>query len=189
MLAVPASRGRAAGMNKNNLLLVLPAVAALTLGACATKPKPAVDQALAETPSTIIPETSGPQPDGVGGASSGGQAELASTAGDRVFFAFDSFALESEARDTLARQAAWLARNGDAAAIVAGSADERGTREYNLALGARRAAAARAFLVAQGVSASRLETISYGKEQPVDPASNEDAWAKNRNAHTVLKGQ
>jgi len=162
--------------------------AALALNACATKPKTAPGQTLAETPSTVIPQTPvPPQPD-TGGASLGSQAELAAAAGDRVFFAFDSHALEPDARDTLARQAAWLAQHGDLSALVAGSADERGTREYNLALGARRAAAARDYLVAQGIPAGRLQTISYGKEQPLDPASTEEAWAKNRNAQTLVKG-
>ncbi|MBU1374606.1 MAG: OmpA family protein [Alphaproteobacteria bacterium] len=175
-------------MTRTRLALALCATAALALGACASKPKPAVGQSLAETPSTIIPETPAPPS---GGHDQGppltGQADLAANAGDRVFFALDSHDLEPDARDMLVRQAAWLGRNGDVAALIAGSADERGTREYNLALGARRAAAARAFLVSQGVPASRLETISYGKEQPVDPASNEDAWALNRNAQTLVK--
>ena len=161
--------------------------AALALNACATKPKPA-GPALAETAPATTPQTHVPPEPDTAGASTGSQAELAAAAGDRVFFAFDSHALEPEARETLSRQAAWLAQHSDLAALVAGSADERGTREYNLALGARRAAAAREFLVAQGVAATRLDTISYGKEQPLDAASTEEAWAQNRNAQTVLKG-
>lgn len=186
MLPLRADGGESWAMIRPSLGLAL--CAALALGACATKSKTPVGQTLAETPSTLMPETP-PSPTGQEqGASLVGQADLAATAGDRVFFAFDSHALEPDARDALVRQAAWLSRNGAVDAIIAGSADERGTREYNLALGARRAAAARAFLVAQGVSASRLETISYGKEQPLDPGSSDEAWAKNRNAHTLLKG-
>jgi peptidoglycan-associated lipoprotein len=167
------------------------AAAALSLAACATKPKTPPGGSLAEAPAAGAPDT--PTPPGGDGLNSGplpatGQAAFAAEAGDRVYFAFDSHGLEAEARQTLQRQAAWLARNG-APVLVAGSADERGTREYNLALGARRAAAARDYLAAQGVPADRIETISYGKEQPLDPASGEDAWAKNRNAHTTLKGR
>jgi peptidoglycan-associated lipoprotein len=185
MLPVRAGGGETWGMTRTSLGLAL--CAALALGACASKPKPSVGQALNETPSILMPETPAPSAQQDQGPPVAGQADLAATAGDRVFFAFDSHDLEPDARDALVRQAAWLGRNGELAAIIAGSADERGTREYNLALGARRAAAARAFLVSQGVAASRLETISYGKEQPFDPASTEDAWARNRNAQTVLK--
>lgn len=175
-------------MTRTRLGLALCATAALALGACATKSKPAPGPALAEAPSTPVPDAPAPASGPDQAPALSGQADLAANAGDRVFFAFDSHELAPEARDILVRQAAWLGRNADAAAIVAGSADERGTREYNLALGARRAAAARAFLVSQGVSASRLDTISYGKERPIDPASNEEAWASNRNAQTLLKG-
>ncbi len=182
--------GRASGvlklMSKTRLLIALPAVAALALGACATKPKPA-PQALNEAPVTT-PETPAPPPPEEVAAAPSAQAALAAAAGDRVFFAFDSYALEGEARDILTRQASWLSGQGDMPAVIAGSADERGTRGYNLALGARRAAAAREFLITQGVSATRLSTISYGKEQPVDPGSNEDAWALNRNAQTLVGG-
>ena len=108
--------------------------------------------------------------------------------GDRVYFDFDSYSIRSDASRILASQAAWLARYPQVMVRIEGNADERGTREYNLALGARRAEAVRAFLIANGVSASRIDTISYGKERPIAFGSNEEAWAQNRNAHTAITG-
>ncbi len=106
--------------------------------------------------------------------------------GDRVYFDFDSYSIRADAQRILAAQAAWLARYPQVQVRIEGNADERGTREYNLALGARRAEAARSFLIANGVSASRISTISYGKERPIAYGSNEQAWAQNRNAHTTI---
>ncbi len=108
--------------------------------------------------------------------------------GDRVLFLVDQSTLTAEGRATLDGQAAWLSQNGDYTAIIEGHADEQGTREYNLALGARRADAARAYLISQGVPSSRLRTISYGKERPIEVCSNEACYAKNRRAVTVLAG-
>ena len=104
---------------------------------------------------------------------------------DRVFFAYDSYSLASGAQDTLAKQAKWLKANGSVTISIEGHADERGTREYNLALGDRRANAAKDFLMAQGISSSRITTISFGKERPVNAASNKKAWAQNRRSVTV----
>jgi peptidoglycan-associated lipoprotein len=106
--------------------------------------------------------------------------------GDRVFFAVDQHTLSPEARQTLAGQAQWLTANASYAIIVEGHADEQGTREYNLALGARRATAAKDFLVSQGVPSSRLRTVSYGKERPVEVCSTEACYSRNRRAVTVL---
>lgn len=108
------------------------------------------------------------------------------TLGDRVFFAVDQNTLSDEARATLTGQAQWLNTNTDYAVIVEGHADEQGTRQYNLALGARRASAAQNFLVSQGVAASRIRTVSYGKERPVEVCSTEDCYSRNRRAVTVL---
>jgi peptidoglycan-associated lipoprotein len=108
------------------------------------------------------------------------------TVGDRVLFAVDQSTLTPEARTVLAAQAQWLLTNGGYAAIIEGHADEQGTREYNLALGARRAAAVQNFLISQGVPANRLRTISYGKERPLEVCSEEACYAKNRRAVTVL---
>jgi peptidoglycan-associated lipoprotein len=115
------------------------------------------------------------------------QADLIAKAGsDTVYFGTDEFALDDAARTTLAAQARWLIANPNVRASIEGHADERGTREYNMALGERRASAARDFLLAQGVPAARLLVTSWGKERPVAPGSNEEAWAQNRRAVTVL---
>ena len=106
--------------------------------------------------------------------------------GDRVHFGFDRFDLTNEARDTLRGQAEWLKQHGSIAVIIAGHADERGTREYNLALGERRAISVRNFLIALGIDPGRVRTVSYGKERPVDPASAEEAWAENRRGVTQI---
>ncbi len=106
--------------------------------------------------------------------------------GNTVFFDFDSAELSAVSKNTLDRQAAFLNVNPALIIIVEGHADERGTREYNLALGDRRAVAVRDYLVAKGLNAARIRTVSYGKERPAVVGSNEDAWAKNRRAATVL---
>ncbi len=106
--------------------------------------------------------------------------------GDRVFFAVDQSTLTPEARDILAGQARWLNENRGYGIVIEGHADERGTREYNLALGARRANAVQEYLVSLGVSPGRLRTISYGKERPVEICSEEACYARNRRAVTVL---
>lgn len=106
--------------------------------------------------------------------------------GDRVLFPVDQSTLTPEARGILAGQASWLATNADYAIIIEGHADEKGTRAYNLALGARRAAAVQDFLISQGVAPSRMRTISYGKERPIEVCSEEACYAKNRRAVTVL---
>lgn len=105
----------------------------------------------------------------------------------RVFFGYDQYDLSQEARDVLRRQANWLSIYENATAVIEGHADERGTREYNLALGARRSDSVKAFLVSQGISPTRLRTISYGKERPVDGRSSEAGWARNRNGYTNLR--
>lgn len=104
----------------------------------------------------------------------------------RVFFGYNQYNLTNEGRDSLRRQANWLQLYSDYSAVIEGHADERGTREYNLALGDRRADAVRAFLVSQGVAPNRLRTVSYGKERPIDPRSNDDGWSRNRNGYTNL---
>jgi peptidoglycan-associated lipoprotein len=158
-------------------LSLLPlSAAALLLAACSSTP---------DTTAT----TTGGDSSGQGLTSSvlpGTQADLETNVGDRVFFAFDSSTLDSAARATLDRQAQWLAQHGSLTVTIEGHADERGTREYNLALGDRRAAAASGYLSSLGVSASRIRTISYGEERPADPGHDETAWAKNRRAVTVV---
>ncbi len=106
--------------------------------------------------------------------------------GDRVLFAVDQSTLTEEGKFTLQGQAAWLNSNPDYTAVIEGHADEQGTREYNLALGARRANEARDYLVSQGVDATRLKVVSFGKERPIEICSEESCYAKNRRAVTVL---
>jgi peptidoglycan-associated lipoprotein len=124
-----------------------------------------------------------------GAARPGTQEDMVVNVGDRVFFGFDMSDLSAEAQATLDRQATWLKKYSTAKATLEGHADERGTREYNLALGERRATAAKNYLVAAGISASRLNTVSYGKERPAVVGSNEAAWAQNRRAVTVVVAQ
>ena len=110
---------------------------------------------------------------------------LASGVPDRVFFATNESILTTKSRDTLRKQAAWLRKNSSINVVVEGHADERGTREYNLALGERRANAAKDYLMTYGISSDRISVLSYGKERPVDSGSNPLAWSKNRRAVTV----
>ena len=111
--------------------------------------------------------------------------ELASGVPDRVFFATNESILTTRSRETLRKQAAWLRQNPSVTVFIEGHADERGTREYNLALGERRANAAKDYLMTYGVSSDRIQLISYGKERPVDPGSNPLSWSKNRRSVTV----
>jgi len=113
-------------------------------------------------------------------------AEKLAQVGNTVYFGFDSSELAGEAQATLDRQAAFLNVNPTMVVVIEGHADERGTREYNLALGDRRAVAVRDYLLAKGLNAARVRTVSYGKERPAVSGSNEEAWAKNRRAATVL---
>ena len=110
---------------------------------------------------------------------------LATGVADRVFFATNKSTLTTAARDTLRKQAAWMRKKGKLTFTIEGHADERGTREYNLALGERRANAAKDYLMTYGISADRITVISYGKERPVDSGSNPLAWSKNRRSVTV----
>ena len=126
------------------------------------------------------------------GAGTGGPSDPRSvayfnqTVGDRVLFAVDQSTLSDTARNTLSGQATWLQSNPEYTAIIEGHADEQGTREYNLALGARRANAAQEYLISRGISPSRLRTVTYGKERPIEVCSTEACYAKNRRAVTVL---
>ena len=110
---------------------------------------------------------------------------LADGVPDRVFFATNESVLTTASRDTLRKQAAWLRKNSDINVVLEGHADERGTREYNLALGERRANAAKDYLMTYGISSDRISVLSYGKERPVDSGSNPLAWSKNRRSVTV----
>jgi peptidoglycan-associated lipoprotein len=148
------------------------------LAACGSNPEPAPGG------------PGGPMgPGGPGGAARfgpGSQQDLAATAGDRVFFAYDHADISSEAQQILERQAAWLRRYPNVSVTIEGHTDERGTREYNLALGERRAQAVKNVLVALGTPAARISTISYGKERPEIPHSDEQSYAQNRRGVTVV---
>jgi len=127
---------------------------------------------------------------GVAGASRaapGSEEDLVQSSGDRIFFDTDSSKVNTQAQATLDRQAGWLQQYRQVNIWVAGNCDERGTEEYNLALGQRRAGADRDYLVAHGIDQGRIETISYGKSRPIDPGSTPEAWAQNRNAITSVK--
>jgi len=166
--------------------LALIAAATASVAAC-SRPKP---PPVTPTPGPAAPPTGEAPPSTPGQV---GQAILPGSiqdftinVGDRVYFDFDSYQLRSDATPILDAQSAWLQRYPSVTVRIDGNADERGTREYNLALGARRANAVRDYLVGRGVSASRISTISYGKEQPIDPGATEEAYQKNRNAHTAI---
>lgn len=167
------------------LKLVGVAAAALLLAACASTPPSTASTASAGTQQQQQPAATPVQPM-TSSIIPGSEADLVKNVGDRVFFAFNKSNLSPTARATLQRQAAWLKTHAAVTVRIEGNCDERGTQEYNLALGNRRAHAAKAYLVNLGIAASRITTISYGKERPVALGHNEVAWAQNRNAITVV---
>ncbi len=122
------------------------------------------------------------------GAAPGSEQDLVANVGDRVFFDLNQSTLNDDADTTLGRQSAWLSKYPNVNIMIAGNADERGSETYNLALGQRRANAARDYLVAQGVAASRLQTISYGKDCPVAAGNDDASYQQNRNAITSVQG-
>ncbi|HEY5225927.1 MAG TPA: peptidoglycan-associated lipoprotein Pal [Methylovirgula sp.] len=125
---------------------------------------------------------------GAGAGAPGSQQEFTTTVGDRVFFTTDSSQLTPTAQATLDKQARWLQQYGRYSFTIQGNADERGTREYNFALGARRAETVKEYLVARGISAARIHSISFGKERPVAVCNDISCWSQNRRAVTVLGG-
>jgi peptidoglycan-associated lipoprotein len=154
----------------------------LLVAACETTPEETATSdtggSSTSTDTTSTAEPAGPVP--------GSQEDLVVNVGDRVFFGFDKYDLTAEAQDTLTRQANWLQQYPEVSVTIEGHCDERGTREYNLALGERRATAAKNFLVALGVDPARITTISYGKERPAVLGSDESSWAQNRRGVTVV---
>jgi peptidoglycan-associated lipoprotein len=169
---------------KSAIKLLMIGAAAASLAACQSKPKPAQSTG----PTTAPPSSEGapPPPPVSQGAIPGSIQDFVINAGDRVYFDFDSYDIRADAQPVLDAQANWLQRYTGVMVRIEGNADERGTREYNLALGARRANAVRDYLVGKGLSASRIATISYGKEQPIDPGTTEEAYQRNRNGHTAI---
>jgi peptidoglycan-associated lipoprotein len=156
-----------------NLRPVILIAATLLLAACAEKPAEtgAGGGGATATQSNVVP---------------GSKQDFVQNVGDRVFFAFNHSDITPEGQGTLQRQADWLKRYGNVTVTVEGHCDDRGTREYNLALGERRAAAVKRVLVALGVPANRIQTISYGKERPIEVGDDEAAWAKNRVGITAI---
>ena len=173
------------GLGKRFLTIT---AASIFLAACATSETDMETVTESETESVVpvVPTpdvtqnvlTSGPVP--------GTQAHLVATVGDRVFFEYDQAELTPVARDILRRQAEWLRNNVEVSVVIEGHCDERGTREYNIALGDRRATAARNYMIALGISGDRMRTISYGKERPVAFGASQSAWSKNRRAVMVV---
>ncbi|MBI1236990.1 MAG: peptidoglycan-associated lipoprotein Pal [Alphaproteobacteria bacterium] len=165
-------------------LLIIAGMSAV-LAACASTPPATTEAPDSEPPQTTRTETPGTVDQG---PVPGTEAHFVATAGDRVFYDLDRSTLTAAGRETLRRQADWLNAYPGTDILIAGNCDERGTREYNLALGARRANAARDYLVSLGVSPSRIQTVSYGKERPTCRESSERCWALNRNATTMISG-
>jgi len=161
-------------------------IGAAALAGCATTPKELPPQPVAASTSTQEAPPLPPTPPQPAGPVPGSQADfLASVISDTVHFDTDKYVIDGESQGILRSQAQWLARYPGKTITIEGHCDERGTREYNLALGERRANAAKNYLVALGVDASRIQTISYGKERPIALGSDEAAWAKNRRAVTI----
>jgi len=169
---------------KKSILIGMTTVA-LTLGACGQKTPPAEIPPVEQPPAADANSTDPNSLEVVELPAL--QADLVAKAGsDTIYFGTDKYDLDEASRATLTAQAQWLIANPNVRASIEGHADERGTREYNQALGERRASAARDFLVSQGVPTSRLVVTSWGKERPVALGSNEEAWAQNRRAATVV---
>jgi peptidoglycan-associated lipoprotein len=153
------------------------AAAMLLLAACSSHPPPAPVGGMGAS-----------MGGGPGSFAPGSQQDLAATAGDRVFFAYDQSTISAEGQQILQRQSEWLKRYSQVSITIEGHCDERGTREYNLALGERRAQAVKSVLIALGVPAARVQTISYGKERPIVVGSDEAGYAQNRVGITTVNG-
>ena len=165
------------------------------LAACATRPKPLGPAPTASTPRPPAAAPYGnavPPPGSVSETEQGGppipgsERDFVINVGDRVYFDFDEFEIRADGRPILDAQAAWLNRYPQVRVRIEGNCDEKGTREYNFALGARRANSVREYLAGRGVSLSRIDTVSYGKEHPIDQSGTDEGAAKNRNAHTAI---
>lgn len=168
---------------------ILSLMAVLVLVAGCHKNEP--DTGMVTTDSNYQPQqtttTSTTDQTAVGGPTAGSPQDFVVNVGDRVFFGYDQYDLSAEARATVEKQAAWLKQYASTNIVVEGHADERGTREYNLALGEKRATTVRNYLIANGVDAGRIQVISYGKERPAVLGSDESAWAQNRRAVVVIQ--
>ena len=158
------------------------------LAACSTTPKDTADSSGSGSSSSSSTVSSSGS-DGTSDSASiepGSQEDLIVNVGDRVFFNYDSFELDSDAQELLQDQVAWLKQHSGVSVIIEGHCDERGTREYNLALGEKRAQSVKNYLIGLGISSDRVSTISYGKERPAVVGSNDGAWAQNRRSVTLV---
>ena len=179
-------------MNTTRSLLRLTAVgvAVAAMAACAPRPQPEPHQPPPQQqptqPSGPTAPTTPVDQGNIGAPVPGSAQDFVVNVGDRVYFDLDRYDIRPDARPRLDAQAAWLSRYPNVRVRIEGNADERGTREYNFALAARRAESVRSYLVERGISPGRIDTISYGKERPIAQGSNEEAWARNRNAHTAI---
>ena len=162
------------------------------LAACSTTPKDTADSSGSGTSSSSSDVSSSGSDSTADTASDsasiepGSQEDLIVNVGDRVFFNYDSSELDSDAQELLQDQVAWLKQYSDVSVIIEGHCDERGTREYNLALGEKRAQSVKNYLISLGISSDRVTTISYGKERPAVVGSNDGAWAQNRRSVTIV---
>lgn len=171
------------------LSLSILATASLAIAACASNPPPEpppTPQQTAVVPPAVTPPVQPPRATvpPPSGPTAGSKADFAVKATDRVYFDYDAYNLDSEDQRSLASQVAWLKQFPSTRVEVQGHADERGTRDYNIALGERRAQSVKSFLVSQGIAENRIQTISFGKDKPLDPGHDEAAWSRNRNAYT-----
>jgi len=172
------------------LSLSVLATATLALAACASNPPPeppptpTASTTTTVTPPPVVTPPAPPRVTPPAGPAAGSKADFAVKATDRVYFDYDAYNLDSDDQRSLASQVAWLKQFPSTRVEVQGHADERGTRDYNIALGERRAQSVKSYLVAQGIAENRIQTISFGKDKPLDPGSNEAAWSRNRNAYT-----
>jgi peptidoglycan-associated lipoprotein len=165
------------------------ALGLVSLAACATKPKYAATPPAQTPPPAEAPPAPPPPPpmaQAPTGPVPGSEQDFIVNVGDRAYFDLNQYTVRTDAQSMLAAQAQWLQRYPAVHIRIEGNCDERGTQEYNMALGARRADSVRSFLVAHGVDAARINTISYGKERPLDLGHDDSAWSKDRNAHTAL---
>jgi len=177
-------------LNSRNLVrMALIFGSAASIAACAHKPPPPAP--VESTPPSNYGPPPPPPPRGDMGQQNlgpvpGSTQDFVVNVGDRVYFDTDQYTVRGDGQQTLAHQADWLSRYPRVAIRIEGNCDERGTREYNLALGARRADSVKSFLVSHGINPARITTISYGKEQPMDGGTGEESWSHDRNAHTAL---
>ena len=168
--------------------LLASALLVFFLAACSTTPKDTADSSGSGSTSTSSDVSSSAESETTESASiePGSQEDLIVNVGDRVFFNYDSAELDTDAQELLQDQVAWLKQYSDVSVIIEGHCDERGTREYNLALGEKRAQSVKNYLINLGISADRVSTISYGKERPAVVGSNDGAWAQNRRSVTIV---